>query len=110
MADTSLAAMRLLEQYEERDSMPPTLKPAEQELVRQHLSNAGWGLVWGVRIESSLTIGGILSLDSQADVQLGRSGAIVGPYFLGEEYLPAGLGIYVPMSAAELDTLARDAD
>jgi hypothetical protein len=102
MSEVSKTAMQLLERFEDFDSMPPTLKPVEQELIRQHLSQACWGMVWGIRVESSLPIGIILSLDVEGKAKLSRPGAIVGPYFLGEEYLPGGLGIYVPMSSEDL--------
>jgi hypothetical protein len=60
-------------------------------------------MVWGIRTdECSLPIGVILSQDTEAGAKLTRPGAIVGPYFLGDEYLPGGVGIYVPMSSEEV--------
>jgi hypothetical protein len=99
-------AQEILKRYENEETIPK-LDGTEQAAVRAYLSERAMESIFGSLSLSSESEDGenpssiTLTLNHGNDAKrfLAKPGAIVGPYFLGEEYYPQGVSIWAPRKA-----------
>jgi hypothetical protein len=110
---TELDPQEILGRYDVRGDFV-TLTEAEQAAVRRHLGNNSMKAIYGsVHINEDrdhwmtdangdvTAIGSLLRKDDGVKKHLEKEGNVLGPYFLGEDYVSDGVMVWAPEEAGQ---------